>query len=146
MAAHVFSSPVAGYPDKSAVDFADPETRRRLSPSAIRVFAKIAEKWDLSESQVRSLLGGIASSTLHAWKSNPDKRVLDKNALTRISLVIGIYKMLHTYFGPVADEWIANPNDGPLFGGVSPIEYMVATDILGMVEVRRMLDAWSAGH
>jgi hypothetical protein len=135
-----------GYPEKSAVDFADDETRRRLSPSAIRVFSNIAEKWDLSESQVRSLLGGIASSTLHAWKSNPDKRVLDKNAMTRISLVIGIYKSLHTYFGPVADQWIANPNDAPLFGGVSPIEYMVATDILGMVEVRRMLDSWSAGH
>jgi hypothetical protein len=101
---------------------------------------------DLSEIQARSLLGGIASSTLHAWKSTPDKRVLDKNAMTRISLIIGIYKALHTNFGPVADHWITNPNDSPLFGGISPIEYMVATDIIGMYEVRRMLDAWSAGH
>jgi hypothetical protein len=80
------------------------------------------------------------------WKSNPDKRVLAKNAITRISLIICIYKALHTYFGPVADHWIANPNDGPLFGGISPIEYMVTTDIIGMYEVRRMLDSWSAGH
>lgn len=146
MAAHVLSAQVIGYPEKPAVDFADSETRRRLSPSALRVFANIAEKWKLSESQARSLLGGIASSTLHAWKSTPDKRVLDKNAMTRISLIIGIYKALHTYFGPVADHWIMNPNDSPLFGGISPIEYMVATDIIGMYEVRRMLDAWSAGH
>lgn len=146
MATHVLSAPVIGYPEKSAVDFSDPETRRRLSPSAIRVFTNIAEKWNLSESQIRSLLGGIASSTFHAWKSSPGKRVLDKNAMTRISLIIGIYKALHTYFGSVADHWITNPNDGPLFGGISPIEYMVATDIIGMYEVRRMLDSWSAGH
>src|ERR1035437_3535020 len=98
--------------DLSEVDFADPGIRRWLSPSAIRVFTNIAEKWNLSESQVRSLLGGIASSTLHAWKSNPVKRVLDKNAMTRISLIIGIYKALRTYFGPVADHWITNPTKG----------------------------------
>jgi hypothetical protein len=44
MAAHVLSAQVIGYPEKSPVDFADLETRRRLSPSALRVFANIAEK------------------------------------------------------------------------------------------------------
>lgn len=78
--------------------------------------------------------------------SNPDKGVLDKNAMTRISLIMGIDKALHPYFGPVADHWITNPNDGPLFEGASPIEYMVTTDILGIYELRRMLDSWSAGH
>lgn len=146
MAAHRVFSPVIGYPEEPAADFSDPETRRRLSPSAIRAFTNIAEKWNLTQIQARSLLGGVASSTLHAWKSNPDKRVLDKNAMTRISLIIGIYKALYTYFGPVADHWIMNPNDGQPFGGISPIEYMVTTDIIGMYEVRRMLDSWSAGH
>jgi len=136
----------AGYPEELVVDFSNQETRRRLSPSAIRAFTNIAEKWNLSEIQARSLLGGIASSTLHAWKSKPDERVLDKNAITRISLIIGIYKALHTYFGSVADHWIANPNDGSPFGGISPIEYMVTTDIIGMYEVRRILDSWSAGN
>jgi len=78
------------------------------------VFTNITEKCNLSEIQVRSLLGGISSTTLHAWKSNPNKRVLDKTAMTRISLIIGIYKALHTYFGPVADHWIANPMMGRL--------------------------------
>lgn len=44
MAAHPLSSPVIGAPEKSAVDFSNLETRRRLSPSAIRVFTNIAEK------------------------------------------------------------------------------------------------------
>ncbi len=146
MAAHAFSTPVIGYPETKPVDFSNQETRRELSPTAIRGFFNIADKWNLSESQLRSLLGGIASSTLHAWKSKPDGRVLDQDTMTRISLVIGIYKALHTYFGPVADYWITNPNDGPLFGGITPIEYMMSSGVLGMYEVRRMLDAWSAGH
>ena len=132
--------------DLSEVDFADPGIRRWLSPSAIRVFTNIAEEWNLSESQVRGLLGGISSSTLHAWKSNPDKRVLDKNTLTRISLIIGIYKGLHTYFGDPGDYWITHPNDAPLFGGAVPIDFMVSAGVIGMYEVRKMLDSWSAGH
>jgi hypothetical protein len=68
---------------------------------------------------MRSLLGGIASSTLHAWKSNPNKRVLDQDAITRISLVVGVYKALHTYFGKVADYWITHANDAPLFAGLT---------------------------
>ncbi len=72
--------------------------------------------------------------------------MLDQDTMTRISLVVGIYKALHTYFGPVADYWITHPNDGPLFGGITPIEYMMSSGVLGMYEVRRMLDAWSAGH
>jgi len=95
---------------------------------------------------MRSLLGGIAASTLHAWKSGPDKRVLDQDTLTRISYVVGIYKGLHTYFGAAGDEWITLPNDSPLFGGAVPIDFMVAAGLIGMYEVRRMLDAWSAGH
>lgn len=46
MDAHVFSSSVIGYPERSAVNFADRETRRRLSPSAIRVFTNIADKME----------------------------------------------------------------------------------------------------
>ena len=146
MAAHALSTPVIGYPERPAVDFSNLETRRHLSPAAIRGFIGIAEKWELNEKQIRSLLGGIASSTLHAWKSNPGKRVLDQDTLTRISLIGGIYKALHTYFGAIGDHWITHQNDSPLFGGVTPIEYMMSAGLIGMYEVRRMLDSWSAGH
>jgi hypothetical protein len=56
-------------------DFTVLEIPLRLALSAIRVFTNIAEKWSLSESQVRSVLGGIASSALHAWKSDPEANV-----------------------------------------------------------------------
>jgi hypothetical protein len=67
--------------------------------------------------------------------------------LTRISLVIGIYKALNIYFGkPWADRWITLENRGPLFAGQSPIDYMLRHGQPGMAEVRRMLDAWRGGR
>lgn len=128
------------------MNLSDPEVRRTLSPTAIRGFFDIAKEWGLSDSQMRGLLGGIAPSTLHAWRSRPERRVLDQDTLTRISLVVGIYKGLHTYFGDPGDQWITHPNESPLFGGAVPIDFMVSTGLIGMYEVRKMLDAWSIGH
>jgi hypothetical protein len=64
----------------------------------------------------------------------------------RISLLVGIYKTLHTYFGDPGDYWITTLNNSPLFGGAVPIDYMIRTGMTGMHEVRKMLDAWAAGH
>jgi hypothetical protein len=100
----------------------------------------------LTEEQSRALLGGLASSTFHAWKTNP-KRTLDQDTLTRISLVIGIYKALNIYFGkPWADRWITLENRGSLFAGTTPLAFMMQRGQPGMVEVRRMLDTWRGGR
>ncbi|HEY3935836.1 MAG TPA: MbcA/ParS/Xre antitoxin family protein, partial [Bryobacteraceae bacterium] len=121
--------------------------RERLSPSAIKAFLKIAEKWELSESQSRGLLGGIASSTFHAWKTAPRGKKLDQDTLVRVSLVIGIYKALNIYFGkPWADRWVTLANRGPMFGGRAPIDYMLRQGQPGMMQIRRMLDTWRGGR
>ena len=103
-------------------------------------------EWRLGERQMCSLLGGIPCPILDAWKRNPDEPVLDCDTITRISLVLGIYKALHTYFGAAGDYWITHPNDSSLFGGAIPIDYLTAADLNGMYEVRRMLDGWTMGH
>jgi hypothetical protein len=128
------------------MNFSDPEVRRSQSPTAIRNFFNIAREWALSESQMRGLLGGIAASTLHAWRSRPERRVLDQDTLTRISLVLGIYKELHVYFGDPGDHWVTHPNESPLFGRVAPIDFMVSAGLIGIYEVRKMLDACGIGH
>ncbi len=134
--------PVAGHSFDRAPDLTDPNARERLSATAIKAFVKIAGKWDLTESQARGLLGGIAPSTFHAWKTEPKKQKLTQDTLVRISLVIGIYKALHMYFGEEwADRWVTLGNRGSLFAGSAPIEYMIRQGQPGMLQVRRMLDA-----
>jgi len=108
---------VAGYVFDSAPDLARARDRERLSPSAI-----------------------IASSTYHAWRSNPQGRKLDQDTLMRISLLIGIYKALNIHFGkPWADRWVTLANRGALFAGQSPLDYMLRQGQPGMMQVRRMI-------
>lgn len=139
--------PVAGHSFDRSPDLTDPNARERLSATAIKAFVKIAGRWDLTESQARGLLGGIASSTFHAWKTEPKKQKLTQDTLVRISLVIGIYKALHMYFGEEwADRWVTLGNRGSLFAGSAPIEYMIHQGQPGMLQVRRMLDAWHGAY
>ncbi len=138
---------VAGYSFDQAADLANPQARKQLSGSAIRAFLKLIDTWRLTEAQARALLGGIASSTFHDWKTTPDKQKLSQDVLVRVSLFIGIYKALNIYFGqPLADQWIAFGNNGPMFAGVSPLDYMIRHGQPGIVQVRRMLDSWRGGR
>ncbi len=138
---------IAGFSFERSSDLTDPKVREQLSGSAIKAFIKIAVQWGLTESQARGLLGGIASSTFHAWKTEPKKQKLTQDALLRISLVIGIYKALHIYFGEEwADRWVTLGNRGPMFAGSAPIDYMIRQGQPGMLQVRRMLDAWRSGR
>ena len=136
-----------GYKFDKAADLTAAAERERLSPTAIRAFWKICDKWGLTEVQARALLGGIASSTFHAWKADPDSQKLSQDTLVRISLVIGIYKALHIYFSKAwADRWVRLANRGALFAGRAPIDFMIRHGQPGMLEVRRMLDAWRGGR
>jgi len=130
-----------------APDLTDPVQREKLSASAIRAFIRIADRWNLTEAKARALLGGIASSTYHAWKTEPEGRKLDQDTLMRISLVIGIFKALNMYFGkPWADRWVLLGNRGAMFSGGAPIDYMIHRGQPGMAQVRQMLDTWRGGR
>jgi len=145
--ATTLTPPITGYSFDRAPDLTDFSVREELSGSALKGFLRIAEKWGLTESQARGLLGGIASSTFHAWKSRPGRQRLNQDTLLRISLVVGIYKALHIYFGEeLADRWVTLGNRGSLFAGDAPINYMIRQGQPGMLQVRRMLDAWRGGR
>ena len=103
---------IPGYTFDQAPDLSDEAVRQKLIPNAIRLFTDIVKKWALTEEQARALLGGIASSTYHGWRTNPKNKKLDQDTLMRISLIIGIYKGLHLYFGDsVADRSITRETE-----------------------------------
>lgn len=51
---------VPGYKIATAPDLSRPETRTRLSPTALKVFFAIVEEWRLSMSQAADLLANPA--------------------------------------------------------------------------------------
>lgn len=123
-----------------------PEVRRRLSGPAVRTFFNIAEKWKLSAKEQMAFLGSPASSTFYKYKAG-DIGTLSIDVLTRISLVLGIYKDLHILFADsaLADRWVKLPNTNPMFGGIAPAAFMAQGDMDPLYRVRRLLDARRGG-
>src|SRR3984885_15554933 len=78
-------------------DLADAATRARLSPAAVSAFFAIVEKWDLRNEDAMALLGGTSHGRYYELKRNR-KGLLSQDELTRISLLIGIFKALNILF------------------------------------------------
>src|SRR5690606_2900288 len=119
--------------------------RERLSAPALKAFFNIMARWKVRDEDARALLGGVSNGPFYEMKRNPD-RVLDADRLTRISYLIGIFKALHILHSPaLADQWVKLPNRNVIFGGRTPLDYMLRGGVPAMLTVRRLLDARRAG-
>jgi len=137
--------PETAYTPSPLVDLSIKRERERLSPSALRAFFNIAERWKIRDEDARALLGGISNGPYYAWRKEP-KRTLSTDTLLRISFLVGIFKALNILHGEaLADEWVRLPNDNRIFAGRAPLEYMKAGGIPAMQSVRRLLDARRGG-
>lgn len=138
---------VVGYVMEASPDLSLRSVRERLSPAAIKGFLRIMEKWSVKDPDARQLLGGLSSGSYYGLKKEPKHRTLDQDALTRISLLVGIFKALNILYSPaLADSWISLPNRNAMFRGVSPLAYMIQRGQPGMVHVRQLLDARRGGQ
>src|ERR1700687_4304243 len=136
---------VVGFSWDTAVDLSKKENRTRLSPAAIKGLLRIATHWKLRDDDTRGLLGGISSGSFYTLKNRA--KTLDEDQLTRISLLIGIYKALNILYGQkLADAWITLPNTNPMFGGDSPLNYVTKGGIPALLRVRQLLDARRGGR
>ena len=113
----------------------------KLSGPGLRTFLNISQAWGLSNDEMRALLGWPSESTFYQYKLGKCG-TLAYDTLTRLSLIIGIYKALHILYPDetLADSWIRLPNRNPLFGGRPAIELMANAGLDGLFQVRRLLD------
>jgi Protein of unknown function (DUF2384) len=119
--------------------------RERMNPSAIAAFFNIMSKWDVREEEARALLGGVSVHQFRDIQKNP-RRTLDADTLARISYLVGIFKALNVlYSKKLADAWIQRPNSNPIFGGRTPLAYMIKGGLPAMLTIRRLLDARQGG-
>ena len=74
-------------------------------------------------------------------------KTLDQDKLTRISLLLGIFKALNIlYSKKLADAWVQLPNSNPMFGGESPLLSMIKGGVPAMIRVRQLVDARRGGR
>jgi hypothetical protein len=137
--------PATRYQPSPLVDFTDRRERDRLSPAAVRAFFNIMVRWGVRDEDARALLGGVSNGPFYEMKKDPD-RVLDSDKLMRVSYLVGIFKALNIlYSDKLADAWIGLPNRNRIFGGETPLAYMLRGGLPAMQIVRRLLDARRGG-
>ena len=137
--------PVSRYRPPALVDLGARPERERLSPAALKAFFNIMVRWKVRDEDARGLLGGVTNGPFYEMKRNPD-RTLEADRLTRISYLIGIFKALGVLHSEaLADAWVQRPNTNPLFGGATPLAYMIGGGLPAIQNVRRLLDARRAG-
>lgn len=137
--------PVSRYRVDRPPDLTSRTARERLSAPALKAFFNIMARWKVRDEDARALLGGVTNGPFYEWKKNPE-RLLDTDRLTRVSYLIGVFKALHILHGrALADEWVHLPNRNPIFGGDTPLVFMIRGGLPAMQTVRRLLDARRAG-
>jgi hypothetical protein len=125
-------------------------TRRRPS-AGIRsrrssAIFRIAEAWQLTSEEARTLPGSPSRSTYFNWKKAGNGQ-LGRDALERVSYILGIYKALQILLpdAAAADAWVRKPNAAPLFGGRPALQRMLSGNVADLYVVRQYLDAWHGG-
>ena len=118
------------------------DDRTLLCEAGIRTFLNIADAWKLNVDSQRALLGSPSPSTYFKYKAG-QIGPLSQDILTRISLIIGIYKGLNTLYSDqvLANSWVNLPNSNPIFGGKSALSLMTEGGIDGLYQTRRLIDS-----
>jgi hypothetical protein len=106
----------------------------------------LIDAWQIRDEAARQLLGGVSNGVYYQLKRDK-KKTLDQDRLTRISLLLGIFKALNIlYSRKLADAWINLPNSNPMFEGGAPLAYMIRGGVPALVRVRQLLDARRGGR
>src|ERR1035437_7280602 len=129
--------------------------QQKLSPVAVRAFFRLTSHWKLRDEDARGLIAGISNGRFYKLKRSASKsseakalpaKTLDQDKLTRISLLLGIFKALNILYGTkLADAWIQLPNANPIFGGQTRLAGTLKGGVPAMLRVRQLLDARRGG-
>ena len=132
---------LAGFSAAKAVDLSSRDVQERLSQTAVPAFFKLAAAWGVRDEAARHLLGGVSNGVFYQLKRG-DRKTLDQDTLTRISLLIGIFRALNILYGrKLADAWMMLPNDNSMFEGEAPLAYAIKGGVPALQRVRQLLDA-----
>ena len=122
-------------------------TPEQMAAAGLRAFSRMAVAWGLSVDEQLALLGQPPRSTYFAWRKHPDKAVLPRDTLERLSNLLGIYKSLQILLpdAAAADAWVRQPNRATPFGGGTALARLLAGNVSDLNLVRRYLDGVRGG-
>lgn len=128
---------------EAKVEELDPKVVKEV---AIKAATRLLGSWGVDNDAAARLVGARSPRTWQRMKGEAWPGELSQDELTRMSALIGLYQGLHVYFGTeLADDWIKLENDGPLFNGKTPLEFMLEGGIPAIIRVRDYVDAIRGG-
>ena len=81
----------------------------------------------------------------YEMKKKPEL-TLHADTLMRISYLVGVFKALNVLYSEMlGDAWVQRPNTNRIFGGRTPVVYMIKGGLPAMQVVRRLVDARRGG-
>ncbi|XBQ17583.1 MAG: antitoxin Xre-like helix-turn-helix domain-containing protein [Oceanicaulis sp.] len=123
----------------------NPVTDRDEVATIVKAVARVMDAWKLSNDEAAQLFD-VAPATWGRMKSGTFNGNLDRDKVTRASLIIGTYKALRLLFnGPLTFGWPTLANRGEPYQGRRPVDYMIEGGIPAMANVRQHIDALRGG-
>lgn len=123
------------------------EQRGRESATAVKAVLRMSRRWQLSDDELATLLGGLPVARVQHWRdqlaaSEAVDAELTPDQIYRVRYLLGIDKTLHRLFSDEAqaDCWIKRPHTAPGFEGRTALEVMKRGYIEDLCFVRRYLD------
>ena len=111
----------------------------------VKAVVRVASSWGLSDEEAAALFD-VPPATWSRMKASTFKGSLNRDKVTRASLIIGLYKGLRLLFnGPLTSGWVKLPNEGEPYAGRRPIDVMISGGILAMGGVRQHIDSLRGG-
>ena len=106
----------------------------------LRAVFRLFEKWGVTDTEARVLLGQPSSSTLYRWKRG-EFGTIPSDTIWRLADLMGIHKALRYLFADVERcyAWVGKPNLA--FAGKSALDRMLAGAPADITAVRAYLDA-----
>ena len=139
------NAPVMGAASEGRYQFDSKEDR--INAAALLNFFGITEDWQCGAKEQMILLGTPSKSSFYRMRDFVDGKAdkpprLGRDALERISYIMGIYKALNILLPSErrAAEWVRKPNQHPLFSGQTALDVMLQGRVIDLADVRRYLD------
>lgn len=111
----------------------------------VKAVVRATQQWGLTGQEAAALFD-VPQATWDRMKQDAFRGRLDRDKVTRASLIIGILKGLRLLFnGPLTADWPSLPNKGAPYDGKRPIDMMIAGGIPAMAAVRQHIDALRGG-
>lgn len=122
-----------------------PITEKGKIEVIVKAIVRASDAWKLTNREAADLFD-VPIATWNRMKSGAYHGRLDQDKVTRVSLIIGIFKGLRLLFnGPLAHGWVKASNQGPGFLGRPPVQVMIEGGIPAMIAVRHHIDALRGG-